>query len=113
RLYDISSFYIALIPPQPLSKLFPYTTLFRSREYRKHQEILERVRKTLKFLANDLPNEHGFFYHFIHMDTGQRWEKCELSSIDTSDRKSTRLNSSHVAISYAVFCLKKKTATKS
>src|SRR5437588_302457 len=54
------------------------------REYRKHQEILERVRKTLKFLANDLPNEHGFFYHFIHMDTGQRWEKCELSSIDTS-----------------------------
>src|SRR5438270_10014271 len=54
------------------------------REYRKHPEILERVRKTLKFLANDLPNEHGFFYHFIHMDTGQRWEKCELSSIDTS-----------------------------
>src|SRR5256885_6477650 len=54
------------------------------REYRKNPEILERVRKTLKFLANDLPNEHGFFYHFIHMDKGQRWEKCELSSIDTS-----------------------------
>jgi len=54
------------------------------REYRKHAEILERVRKTLKFLANDLPNEHGFFYHFIHMDSGQRWEKCELSSIDSS-----------------------------
>jgi len=50
------------------------------REYRKHAEILERVRKTLKFLANDLPNERGFFYHFIHMDSGQRWEKCELSS---------------------------------
>ncbi len=54
------------------------------REYRKRPEILERVRKTLKFLANDLPNEHGFFYHFIHMDSGQRWEKCELSSIDSS-----------------------------
>src|SRR5260370_34237460 len=54
------------------------------REYRKHAEILERVRKTLKFLANDLPNEHGFFYHFIHMDSGQRWEKCDLSSIDSS-----------------------------
>src|SRR6267378_125718 len=54
------------------------------REYRKHAEILERVRKTLKFLANDLPNEHGFFYHFIHMDSGKRWEKCELSSIDSS-----------------------------
>jgi hypothetical protein len=54
------------------------------REYGKHAEILERVRKTLRFLANDLPNEHGFFYHFVHMDTGQRWEKCELSSIDSS-----------------------------
>src|SRR5947207_15654238 len=36
------------------------------REYGKHAEILERVRKTLKFLANDLHNEHGFFYHFVH-----------------------------------------------
>ncbi len=54
------------------------------REYRKRAEILERVRKTLKFLANDLANEHGFFYHFIHMDSGKRWEKCELSSIDSS-----------------------------
>ena len=54
------------------------------REYGKHPEILERARKTLKFVANDLPNEHGFFYHFIHMDRGQRWEKCELSSIDSS-----------------------------
>ena len=54
------------------------------RDYRKHPEILERVRKTLKFIANDLPNVHGFFYHFIHMDNGQRWEKCELSSIDSS-----------------------------
>jgi hypothetical protein len=54
------------------------------REYGKHAEILERVRKTLRFLANDLPHEHGFFYHFIHMDGGRRWEKCELSSIDSS-----------------------------
>src|SRR6266852_118343 len=54
------------------------------RAYGRHPEILERVRKTLKFLANDLPNEHGFFYHFIHMDSGKRWEKCELSSIDSS-----------------------------
>jgi hypothetical protein len=54
------------------------------RGYGKSAEILERVRKTLRFLANDLPNEHGFFFHFVHMETGQRWEKCELSSIDTS-----------------------------
>ena len=54
------------------------------REYGKRAEILERVRKTLRFLANDLHHEHGFFYHFIHTDSGQRWEKCELSSIDSS-----------------------------
>ena len=54
------------------------------RGYRKAPEILERVRRTLRFLANELPNEHGFFFHFIHMETGQRWHKCELSSIDTS-----------------------------
>jgi hypothetical protein len=54
------------------------------RGYRKSPEIVERVRTTLRFLANDLHNEHGFFFHFIHMETGERWEKCELSSIDTS-----------------------------
>jgi len=54
------------------------------RGYGKSPEIAERVRKTLRFLANDLPNEHGFFFHFIHMETGKRWEKCELSSIDSS-----------------------------
>ena len=54
------------------------------RGYGKSPEIVERVRKTLRFLANDLPNEHGFFFHFIHMETGARWEKCELSSIDSS-----------------------------
>jgi len=54
------------------------------RGFGKSADILKRVRNTLRFLANDLPNEHGFFYHFIHMDSGKRWEKCELSSIDTS-----------------------------
>src|SRR5260370_24638286 len=54
------------------------------RGYRKSAEILERVRNTLRFLANDLPNEHGFFFHFIHIETGSRWEKCELSSIYSS-----------------------------
>ena len=54
------------------------------RSFARSADILQRVRNTLRFLANDLPHEHGFFYHFIHMDTGERWEKCELSSIDTS-----------------------------
>ncbi|MGB8476018.1 MAG: glucoamylase family protein [Candidatus Acidiferrum sp.] len=54
------------------------------RGFGRKTDILARVRTTLRFLANKLPHEHGFFYHFIHMETGQRWEKCELSSIDTS-----------------------------
>lgn len=54
------------------------------RGYRDTKEIQERVRRTLRFVANDLPHEHGFFYHFLHLETGARWEKAELSSIDTS-----------------------------
>ncbi len=54
------------------------------RGFGKSVDIVARVRNTLRFLANDLHHEHGFFFHFIHMETGQRWEKCELSSIDTS-----------------------------
>lgn len=54
------------------------------RGYGKPAEILGRVRNTLRFLANDLHNEHGFFFHFIHIESGARWEKCELSSIDSS-----------------------------
>lgn len=54
------------------------------RGYSKSSDIAERVRATLRFLANKLHNEHGFFYHFIDIETGQRWEKVELSSIDTS-----------------------------
>ncbi|MGH7749137.1 MAG: glucoamylase family protein, partial [Candidatus Dormibacteria bacterium] len=54
------------------------------RGYGKSAVIADRVRNTLRFLANELPHEHGFFYHFIDMETGQRWERCELSSIDTS-----------------------------
>jgi len=54
------------------------------RGYGNSKQIQGRVRTTLRFLANELPNVHGFFYHFIHMETGARWETVELSSIDTS-----------------------------
>src|SRR5437763_13199203 len=67
-------------PPPPRSTLFPYTTLFRS------DEDENRVRQA----DHDVPD------HDREDGTG------------TSDRKSTRLNSSHRCISYAVFCLKKK-----
>jgi hypothetical protein len=54
------------------------------RGYKNSADIKERVRTTLRFLANQLPQEHGFFYHFVDMNTGARAFKCELSSIDTT-----------------------------
>src|SRR5215813_2875623 len=54
------------------------------RGYRKSSEIVERVKRTLRFLIDGTPNVRGFFYHFIHMETGKWWERVELSSIDTS-----------------------------
>jgi hypothetical protein len=44
---------------------------------------LIQVRKALRFLADKAPRKHGFFYHFMEMDTGARAWKCELSPIDT------------------------------
>jgi hypothetical protein len=55
-----------------------------SRGYGKSAAIQERVRQTLRFVKLHLPNEHGFYYHFIDMETGERVWNCELSSIDTS-----------------------------
>jgi len=55
-----------------------------SRGYGKATAIRERVRQTLRFLKQQLPNEHGFFYHFVDIETGERAFKCELSSMDTS-----------------------------
>jgi hypothetical protein len=46
-------------------------------------EALVRVRKALRFLAEKAPRRHGFFYHFMDMDTGARAWKCEISPIDT------------------------------
>lgn len=45
---------------------------------------MERVRETLRFLWQKLPNQHGFYYHFIDTNTGERQWNCEISSIDTS-----------------------------
>src|SRR5688572_32698358 len=78
-----------MIRRPPRSTLFPYTTLFRSR-------------------GAIPPGSPGrsprFFVGFsMHGSTGRQ---------DTTDRKSTRLNSSHSQISYAVFCLKKKKKKK-
>src|SRR5690349_22453639 len=83
-----------MIRRPPRSTLFPYTTLFRS----------------LKALLALLCGDHDFLECAgCHRSVGRTGFYCRSSR---RDRKSTRLNSSHVEISYAVFCLKKKKKTK-
>src|SRR5699024_11280473 len=99
-----SSFFLLLTPPPPTSTLFPYTTLFRS-------ELSENTLFTEK-LENLAGDSVGVVYASSMEETGQsptQWFKKTSFWRLALDRKSTRLNSSHVSISYAVFCLKKKT----
>src|SRR5690625_5553957 len=85
------SFFCKMQRP-PSSTLFPYTTLFRSiRPGRRGERV-----------AGAADRGHGDRVAWTATATGS------VGDLDDADRKSTRLNSSHVAISYAVFCLKKK-----
>src|SRR5256885_8060546 len=79
-----------MIRRPPRSTLFPYTTLFRSLE--------EYVRDVLM--------QSSSLKHIATRGAIAAFEKLAASGV--TDRKSTRLNSSHLVISYAVFCLKKK-----
>jgi len=54
------------------------------RGYLPHSQIVERVRTTLDWHLNQMPEVHGFFYHFTDVESGKRWRNSELSSIDTS-----------------------------
>src|SRR5690554_7655388 len=100
-----------MIPRPPRSTLFPYTTLFRSFE-EKHlvessKEYPVSFNGKMRFkieLPLDLTNEE---IEKIIMDDPRTQEQLQ-GKTPKKDRKSTRLNSSHVRISYAVFCLKKK-----
>src|SRR5690242_21356449 len=80
-----------MIPPPPSSTLFPYTTLFRS-PLRQQRRVGQRRGPIGSVRTLDAQVER-------HLENGRE------------DRKSTRLNSSHMSISYAVFCLKKKKNT--
>src|SRR5438874_5438674 len=84
-----------MIRRPPRSTLFPYTTLFRSKTPRRDAAKVADARQR----AFDEALEK-----FVHALSTQ----SHLCSNSLVDRKSTRLNSSHVEISYAVFCLKKK-----
>src|SRR3712207_7053188 len=87
-----------MIRRPPRSTLFPYTTLFRSPERGVGEEPLHRrlVRGGVGCVV-DRPDDEDEPLH-----------APAVALIEAADRKSTRLNSSHANISYAVFCLKKK-----
>src|SRR5436189_6487515 len=78
-------FFFLMIRRPPRSTLFPYTTLFRS----KNNNPTDSSKNTTTYVMPD-----------------------DNAAVRGTDRKSTRLNSSHRCISYAVFCLKKKTKNK-
>src|SRR5256885_10583494 len=100
-------FFFLMIRRPPRSTLFPYTTLFRSATVAVNEISSSTSDYQVAFLTqyNKIkdPN-NGYFRKFGNI-------LVPYHSIETLiDRKSTRLNSSHLVISYAVFCLKKKTS---
>src|SRR2546426_1687275 len=90
-----------MIRRPPRSTLFPYTTLFRSHPLPDHKDGLPLIR--LRSLLKR-------YLSFLSERLAHLWSRSERKE---RDRKSTRLNSSHLVISYAVFCLKKKKKSRS
>src|SRR3712207_7131278 len=87
-----------MIRRPPRSTLFPYTTLFRSQG---------RGIRAVEVRVDDRPWQKAELLPVPSSDTWVQW-RYEWAAPPGADRKSTRLNSSHANISYAVFCFKKK-----
>src|SRR3712207_7796141 len=94
-----------MIRRPPRSTLFPYTTLFRSRSRSRLAEYKNTEHRT--------PNTTLLISPALSHELLPALRALFGSHPDAEDRKSTRLNSSHANISYAVFCLKKKKKTLS
>src|SRR5438105_9485943 len=104
------SIYTLMSPPT--STLFPYTTLFRSDNDVSENQINSEIELlTSKDLLTQVVNETGLANYENGLFGGKPPENVRVENA-VKDRKSTRLNSSHEWISYAVFCLKKKTNKK-
>src|SRR5207253_11231853 len=103
-LHLLLSFCFLLIPPPPPSTLFPYTTLFRS--VLRHIRTVNPDQQVIIYSAACDPKTEQQVLALGITEVVKK--SCSLDHLEEADRKSTRLNSSHVAISYAVFCLKKK-----
>src|SRR3712207_8695802 len=93
-----------MIRRPPRSTLFPYTTLFRSPKARRSCTPNQRCERSCSGVF--LPMVASSFFLTDRSDSRPLVHRRE---IEAEDRKSTRLNSSHANISYAVFCLQKKT----
>src|SRR5207249_11140660 len=96
------AFFFYSIPRPPRSTLFPYTTLFRSIPLGGSRKGTGRTYMNLIATMTLCGLWHGASWNYV------LWGFYN-GVLLALDRKSTRLNSSHVSISYAVFCLKKKT----
>src|SRR2546426_3982853 len=92
-----------MIRRPPRSTLFPYTTLFRSQLLRGGNGAASRRDERQRFLRVHTEPHAAV----LGTEIGRAMGECAAAAI-ARDRKSTRLNSSHLVISYAVFCLKKK-----
>src|SRR3712207_7580810 len=98
-----------MIRRPPRSTLFPYTTLFRSDGRDRVENSLQRRRLE----RDDLDVRIDRARDLVHLPVADCTDGAQLLGEDqVGDRKSTRLNSSHANISYAVFCLKKKNASR-
>src|SRR5207253_11254966 len=101
RYYHILSallLFSLMIQRPPTSTLFPYTTLFRS-SFAKNSKLTNVSSSTRAWIR---------LFSGVGPLISASSERSIFVTFAAQDRKSTRLNSSHVAISYAVFCLKKK-----
>src|SRR5690625_5789264 len=98
----------SLAPPPPTPTLFPYTTLFRSTRW----SPASRDGRSPAGRERDRAEQASG-----HLSGSDQRRRCrvgpDIQGPQAGDRKSTRLNSSHVATSYAVFCLKKKNTNSS
>src|SRR5690242_21402783 len=99
-----------MIRRPPTSTLFPYTTLFRSERIVANDEFLRAIR-TADQRIGLIADAEQLARDEIDPLRDARQHPCLSDQPLDQDRKSTRLNSSHMSISYAVFCLKKKNNT--
>src|SRR5256885_12938097 len=109
-----------MIRRPPRSTLFPYTTLFRSlqkarRRLSEEELHRQRVDHLAAFVVVDHLG-HGLLERLvaqaIGVEVARHGRRVQRRAVGEGDRKSTRLNSSHLVISYAVFCLKKKNSRR-